>query len=154
MGYSVYIETKNKKLQDKMYLFLNDNMKNYAEDILGGINQTGIRIAKGKNSVTGLSYANKNQQYIIGFDYSSWAFSMEKFYVTEITKWISKKIGDKKHYYYDSEKTKINNSFESKDYMKYLKNSCKGLEKHLFSTSITFIKDEVERLDNLWNKED
>lgn len=157
MGYSVYARAKDKGKQETMYAFLEKNFKNYCEVILGDINITGIRLAMStqeekhfeKDGMDGLSYATGKNT--VGFDYQSGTFGVEKFYVTEVAKWISKKVGDGKNYYYDCEKTEINDSYKSKDYMELLQNDCKYTKrKDLFDKSIEFIKTEIARLDKLW----
>jgi hypothetical protein len=151
MGYTVYARAKDKEKQEKMYAFLENNFKNYCEVVLADINITGIRLAMGthEDGMDGLAYATGKNT--VGFDYQSGTFGLEKFYVTEIAKWISKKIGDRKNYYYDSEKMVINDSFASKDYMELLQNDCKYTgRKDLFDRSIEFIKGEIDRLDKLW----
>jgi hypothetical protein len=151
MGYSVYANAKSKELRDKMYDFLEKNFKNYCEVMLDDINITGIRLAKGIGRLYGISYASG--KYPVGFDYQSGTFGMEKFYVTEVAKWISKKIGDGKNYKYDSEKTAINDSYKSKDYMELLQDDCKYTKREdLFNKSIEFIKGEIDRLDKLWGE--
>ena len=156
MGYTVYARAKDKEKQEKMYAFLEKNFKNYCEVVLGDINITGIRLAMGaqdERGEYGLSYASGKNT--VGFDYQSGTFGLEKFYVTELAKWISKKIGDGKNYYYDCEKTPINDSYESKDYIELLQNDCKYTKrKGLFDKSIEFIKGEIDRLDKLWMEDE
>ena len=154
MGYTVYARATDKEKQEKMYAFLEKNFKNYCEVVLGDINHTGIRLAKGtpeEDGEFGLAYATGKNT--VGFDYQSGTFGVERFYVTEIAKWISKKVGDGKNYRYDDGNVKITDSFESKDYIDMLKNDCKYTRiKGLFDKSIDFIKGEIDRLDALWNE--
>ena len=76
MGYSVYAIAKNKKLRDKMFKFLEENFVNLAKHFEAGIDQTGIRLAKGSSGPMGISYAN--DENAVGFDYSSWTFVFQK----------------------------------------------------------------------------
>ena len=147
MGYSVYIKTKDPELQKKMFEFLEKNMKDYTKEILSS-NLYATNLAEGEHLEYGARCKNT-----IGFNYKSWVFGMERFYVTEIVKWMSKKIGDEKHYEYDGETTEITDSFESKDYMKMLRHECELYsDKNLFKKSIEFIKSEIARLDKLWDE--
>jgi hypothetical protein len=143
MGYSIYVRAKDLATQNKMYDFLNKNLRP-----LGVSEQdTGYRLAQGKSRQNGLAYGYGN--YPIGFDYCSWVRNIESEYIHEIIKWVSAKIGDGKHYYYDDELTEITHT-HSEMYMDFLKRECKGRGlkvKEIVST----IQAEIDRLNTLWD---
>ena len=149
MGYSIYVDARTEELQQQMYDFLVENMKNYLVELFDGFDGSTVRLAEGD-----LSYIDSKHKYPVGFDYGP-IFGMERFYITEIVKWLSGKVGDGKTYWYDGvEKTKIKSP--SADYLDLLKRECKGYKKNkkLFERSIEFVKNEIKRLDELWEKEE
>ena len=146
MGYSVYVKTKDGELQKKMYNFLEKNMKDYRKTFFPkGINT--INLAEGKD----LAYSNKERN-IIGFNYKT-GLGMERLYIFEIVKWMSRKIGDGKHYEYDGTETcEITDVFEDEMEMDILQLECESFDiENLFQKSVDFIKNEIDRLNKLWN---
>ena len=147
MGYSIYVDSKSEELQERMYEFLSENMKSYIKELFDS-NNASVRLADGD-----LSYTVSEHKHPVGFDYGP-IFGMEKFYITEIVKWASGKVGDGKTYWYDGvEKIKIKPA--SADLLKLLKSECKGYgkDKKLYEESIEFVETEIKRLDELWRKQ-
>lgn len=96
MGYSAFIIAKEKHLQEKMFSFLEKNLKT----------KLGLRIgSKGSRSI---SYTGgKRSKLMIGFDFSS-SGGKDGELMYKVLEWMSNKIGkDPGCYFYDGEPSKF-----------------------------------------------
>lgn len=147
MGYSVYVEAKNEDLQEKMYGFLDKNLKNFCKELYDYEGGTALRIAKGGKG--GLSYCNDDLKYPIGFDYGPIDVA-ERVYAYEIIKWMVSKISDKRFYYYDHELTSVQDQ-TPQAMLDFLKMHS-GLNRRQVKQAVKFIVTEISRLNDLWDR--
>lgn len=96
MGYSIAARCKNKKIQDMMYKFLEKNLRD-TNHVYGFSDQYVIsyRLCPPRSKDNGMSYDNSILG--LGFDYSCMP-EIERFYIFSVCRWISLKIGKKKHF--------------------------------------------------------
>jgi hypothetical protein len=146
MGYSIYVEAKNKELQNKMYGFLEKNMKNLCKEIYYDENATALRLCKGDE----ISYLDHDLKYPIGFDYGP-IDDAERVYVYEIIKWVVSKITDKKYYYYDHEPTLVQDRTPKEMYDHFKRQG--WLRRKKIKQIVSFIQSELKNLDELWEKD-
>ena len=96
MGYSIATQCKNKKFQDMMYEFLVKNLRD-TNLVYGFSDQYAIsyRLCPPRSKDSGMSYDHSILG--LGFDYSSMP-EVEHFYIFSVCRWVSLKVGRKKHF--------------------------------------------------------
>lgn len=151
MGYSVYVDAENKEQQEKMYDFLQKNIRHLTKEIFK-VDQPLFNVAKGtSDEKNGLSYTRNDVKFPVGFNYNSCIASSERIYLFEVIKLVSKKITkEKTFFYYDGQILKIEErSIEDiKRFLKQFSMARRKTRKQI----LKFILLELERLDFLWDK--
>jgi hypothetical protein len=73
MGYSIYVVMPTEDKMNEAYDLLMSKYRRMQK-------QTALRIAKGTDGRAGLSYADDQHHYAVGFDYASWMSETERAY--------------------------------------------------------------------------
>ncbi len=94
MGYSIYVNIPDKKKRDQIYNFLQKEYKNFNQLMKDEPNEELASIFDDD-----LSYKNKDDKDVIGFNYSSWINPHERHYINSICSWIALQLGGENPYY-------------------------------------------------------
>lgn len=178
MGYSIAIRCRTEALRQKMYTFLEKNLKDTMAIFPKHYGKNGYvsyRLCTPDGSDSRMSYDHAKSG--LGFDYSCMP-DVERHYIYSVVRWMAIKIGRKRHfkdigtqyfYVYDGYDSWpiITNGTELKDYkwactdelgykepwLSAPSATAKFLIKILGKSYSKTVKKELKRLDDLWQKE-
>lgn len=143
MGYSIFIISKDKKMQNKMCEFLGENMKSYNKHFFDSDDSFFV-LRKGTIDI---SYTGDIVDPLaIGFDYNCSGGEREHAY--SILKWMSSVISDGIAYFYDGELL----MFKKEENIKRMEILMFDLSDVSFEQKLEFINADIKRLDSLWKQ--
>lgn len=163
MGYTIKVKIEDKSKRDKIYIFLEKNLKDFNKEVFDYEHSNYLLEKEDK-----INSRTKKQEYFVGFHYN--AGGAERTYIYEVIRWLSYAFAKEKSiYYYDGIRSKLRKSLNAEikalaqslaevnkkrtleDIIKSQEAQCYGYE--MADKAKKFIYDEISNLIILFFKE-
>ena len=148
MGYSIYVSAPSEESMNKMFAFLDENLRDVLRKPPFDLNSIAGQLGKGLD----LDYVSSDVSFPVGFNYSAWMSVEERLYRYRILEWMAEALGLDTYWYDSEEEVKITACSKAEVQRRMQKSGIGILEPKRTRKLVDRTFDEVKRLQKLWEE--